>query len=99
MAPSPVRRGPHARESTPDLLSKGPGFVLYAMMDFIVDQYFPIVDALEEELEALEDASSGSPSARRRRRIYKLKRDLLDVKRGVAPLVDVGTARSALEVT
>ena len=41
-------------ESTPELLKQGPAFVLYAIMDFIVDQYFPIVDALGEELEALE---------------------------------------------
>jgi len=42
-------------EATPALLAKGPGFVLYALMDFIVDNYFPIVDALEDELERLED--------------------------------------------
>src|SRR5574341_1061295 len=30
-------------ETTPHLLSKGPGFALYALMDFVVDQYFPIV--------------------------------------------------------
>ena len=38
----------------PHLLAKGPGYVLYAIMDFIVDQYFPLVDALEDELEGLE---------------------------------------------
>ena len=38
-------------EATPGLLAQGPGFVLYALMDFIVDQYFPIVEALEDELE------------------------------------------------
>lgn len=37
-------------ESTPDLLSKGPGFALYAVMDSIVDQYFPVIEALEGEL-------------------------------------------------
>ena len=37
-------------ESTPSLLRKGPGFVLYAIMDFVVDHYFPIVDALEANL-------------------------------------------------
>lgn len=41
-------------EAMPDLLEQGPAFVLYALMDFIVDQYFPIVDALEQELEELE---------------------------------------------
>ena len=35
-------------ESTPHLLQKGPGFALYAVMDAIVDQYFPVIDALEQ---------------------------------------------------
>ena len=35
-------------EATPALLRHGPGFVLYALMDFIVDQYFPVLDVLEE---------------------------------------------------
>jgi magnesium transporter len=77
-------------EATPQLLCKGPGFVLYALMDFIVDQYFPVVDALEDELERLEEhifneAVSRATTAR----IYKLKRSLLEVKRAVSPLVDV----------
>lgn len=42
-------------EATPRLLAKGPGFVLHAIMDFVMDQYFPIVDALENDLDALED--------------------------------------------
>ena len=42
-------------EATPGLLQKGPGFVLYALIDFIVDQYFPVVDKLENALEALEE--------------------------------------------
>src|SRR5262245_14931841 len=46
-------------EATPHLLTKGPGFVLYALMDFIVDQYLPIVEALEEQLEALEEEIFG----------------------------------------
>ena len=77
-------------ETTPDLLSKGPGFVLYALMDFIVDHYFPIVDALEEELEALEEKIFGESLSRETTtRIYELKRDLVEVKRAVSPLVDI----------
>ena len=77
-------------ETTPLLLSQGPGFALYALMDFIVDQYFPLVDTLEDELEALEaqifdEAMNREITAR----IYKLKRNLLGVKRCVSPLVDV----------
>ena len=41
-------------ESTPALLKKGPGFALYALMDAVVDQYFPVIDALEQELVELE---------------------------------------------
>ncbi|MBI4010865.1 MAG: magnesium/cobalt transporter CorA [Candidatus Rokubacteria bacterium] len=77
-------------EATPHLLSMGPGFVLYALMDFVVDHYFPIVDALEDELESLEDQIFGEEFSRETtRRIYELKRDLLEVKRAVSPLVDV----------
>jgi magnesium transporter len=93
-----VRHGPsltytdvRARcEHTPHLLSKGPGFVLYALMDFIVDHYFPIVEALEDQLETLEDEIFGAAVSRETtRRIYELKRQLLEFKRAVSPLVDV----------
>jgi len=77
-------------EAAPQLLSKGPGFVLYALMDFIVDQYLPIVEALEEQLSELEEEIFGEQVNRDTTgRIYRLKRDLLALKRAVSPLVDV----------
>jgi magnesium transporter len=77
-------------ERSPEQLKKGPGYVLYALMDFVVDHYFPIVDALEEELARLEDAIFGQRfDQRTTERIYALKRDLVAVRRAVAPLVDV----------
>ncbi len=77
-------------EATPDLMAKGPGFVLYALMDFIVDQYFPLVDTFEDKLAALEDDIFGQTFTRdTTQRIYQLKRDLLEVKRAVAPMVDM----------
>ena len=77
-------------EATPQLLRKGPGFVLYALMDFVVDHYFPILDVLEDRLESLEDEIFGGEFDRdTTERIYKLKRDLLVLKRAVAPLVEV----------
>lgn len=79
-------------ESQPQLLAKGPGFVLYALMDFIVDQYFPIVEALEDELEKVEQEIFGDNVSRTvTTRIYDLKRELLAVKRAVWPLVDVSS--------
>jgi magnesium transporter len=77
-------------EASPDLLAKGPGFVLYALMDFIVDQYFPLVDSFEERLEELEENIFRQTLTRETtERIYQLKRSLLEVKRAVTPLVDI----------
>lgn len=77
-------------ESTPQLLSKGPGFALYAVMDSIVDQYFPVIEGLEQELETLEEKIFGEKYKRETTaEIYRLKRELLSVKRAVSPLIDI----------
>jgi magnesium transporter len=77
-------------ESTPDLMRKGQGFVLYAVMDFIVDRYFPVVHELEQELESIElKIFKEKPTRETTEQIYDLKRELLEVKRAVSPLVDV----------
>jgi magnesium transporter len=77
-------------EASPELLKKGPGFVVYAIMDFVVDQYFPVVDALEDRLEALEDTLfEGSLDRETTQRLYALKRELVSVKRAISPLLEV----------
>ncbi|HVO24249.1 MAG TPA: magnesium/cobalt transporter CorA [Candidatus Margulisiibacteriota bacterium] len=77
-------------EASPQLLRKGPGFVLYALMDFVVDNYFPVVDELEEKLESLEECIFGGGFNREStEEIYALKRDLVGLKRAVSPLVEV----------
>ena len=77
-------------ETTPHLLAKGPGYVLYAVMDFVVDQYLPIVQELEEDVQQIEEVIFGDRSAPdASARIYHLKRDLLALRRAVSPLVDV----------
>jgi magnesium transporter len=77
-------------ETMPDLLSKGQGFVLYAIMDFIVDMYFPVVQELEVALETIEDkVFKENPSRETTEQIYQLKKDLLEVKRAVSPLIDI----------
>ncbi len=79
-------------ESTPHLLSKGQGFALYAVMDFIVDQYFPVIDELEEELQEIEDeVFKEKPSRATTEHIYQLKRELLEVKRAISPLIDISS--------
>jgi magnesium transporter len=77
-------------ESTPEQMKKGQGFVLYAVMDFIVDRYFPIVHELENELELIETKIfKEKPNRETTENIYDLKRELLEVKRAVSPLVDI----------
>lgn len=77
-------------ESTPHLLRIGEGFALYAVMDSIVDQYFPVVEALEEGLLSIEDkVFRERPSRETTEDIYLLKRQLLEVKRAVSPLIDI----------
>jgi magnesium transporter len=77
-------------ESTPNFLRKGPGFALYAVMDSIVDQYFPVVDALEQELASLEEKIFHEKFRKETTaKIYRMKRQLLEVKRVVSPLIDI----------
>ena len=77
-------------ESAPNLLRKGPGFALYAILDFVVDQYFPILSGIEDAVEDLEerffkrDFDEGDIS-----RLYEFKRDLVGLRRAIAPLVEV----------
>jgi magnesium transporter len=79
-------------ESTPQLLRKGPGFALYAVMDSIVDGYFPVIESLGEELEVLEERIfSERPSRETTKQIYDLKRQLVEVKRAISPLMDMCT--------
>ena len=84
-------------EASPQLLAKGEGFVLHALMDFIVDQYFPILDALQEELDKLEEQIfSGTFVRTITARLYHLRRDLLSLKQAVTPLIDVSARLSRI---
>jgi len=76
-------------EQEPELLMHGPAFVLYALMDSVVDRYFPILDQLETELEDLEDKIFSGGAARANiESLYALKRKLTVLKHAVAPLLD-----------
>lgn len=77
-------------EREPDLLRHGSGYVLYALMDAVVDRYFPILERLEEELETIEEHifSSGASPRTNIEALYELKRRLMTVKHAVAPLLE-----------
>ncbi len=77
-------------ESTPRLLRKGPGFVLYAILDFVVDNYFPILNTVEDAVEELEERFfKGDFGQDDLGRLYEFKRDLMELRRAAAPLVEV----------
>ncbi|HQX50414.1 MAG TPA: magnesium/cobalt transporter CorA [Planctomycetaceae bacterium] len=84
-------------EALPQMLAKGEGFVLHALIDFIVDQYFPITDALEQELDELEEQIFSGKFVRSvTARIYHLRRDLLSLKQAVTPLIEVSARLSRM---
>ncbi len=76
-------------EREPNHLKLGSSFVFYALMDAVVDRYFPLVDALESELEAIEAKIFVKGSARSNiERMYGLKGQAMLLKHAVAPLME-----------
>src|SRR5262245_52533458 len=87
-------------ESAPKMLAMGESFVVYSVMDFIVDNYFPILHRLEEEVDALEDAVFSRESTQPNiTRIYELRHELLLLRRSVQPLLEVCNRISRFDVT
>ncbi|MBX9908474.1 MAG: magnesium/cobalt transporter CorA [Beijerinckiaceae bacterium] len=77
-------------ETCPTSLAKGEDFILYAILDFIVDNYMPVLESIHEEVEAFEDKVLERPMGRADiERLYTLRRDLLRLRNAVGPLVDV----------
>ena len=73
-------------EREPELLAEGPGYILYTLMDTVVDRYFPIIDALEDELEGVEGRIfQGEPSRDIIEALYELKRRLMVLRHAAAP--------------
>lgn len=76
-------------EREPELLKLGAGFVLYALMDAVVDRYFPVLDDLESQLESIEEHLFAKGSALGNiEKLYALKRRLVIVKHAVTPLME-----------
>jgi magnesium transporter len=74
-------------EREPHLLKHGSGFVLYALIDAVVDRYFPVLETLEDELERLEERIfSGAPSRENIEALYALKQKLMTLKHAAEPL-------------
>jgi len=76
-------------EHEPQLLRHGAGFVLYALMDAVVDRYFPILEQIETDLEEIESQIFEGGAARSNvQRLYALKRRASVLRHAVAPLLE-----------
>jgi magnesium transporter len=76
-------------EREPHLLAQGSAFVLYALMDAVVDRYFPVVDMLETELEQIEDRIFIRGSQRANiEQLYELKTKVLELRHAVVPMIE-----------
>ncbi len=74
-------------EREPHLLKHGAAFVFYALIDTVVDRYFPVLEAVEDELEAVEARIfDGSPGRANIEALYAIKQKLVTLKHAVGPL-------------
>jgi len=77
-------------EERTKLAVKGPGFALYAVLDFVVDHYQPIVAQFEKDFEAIEtDIFKGEFDRLVIERLYDLKRHLLELRNAALPVADI----------
>jgi len=93
-----IRHGPSASytrvralaEASPAMLRRGESYILYAILDFVVDHYLEVVEKVQSEADEIEnDMLDERMSQSQVHRLYILRRDLLRLRSGVAPLVEV----------
>lgn len=75
----------------------GPDYLLYALVDAIVDQYFAVLEALGEKIELLQERVMADPRPETLKDIHALKRQLLFVRRAVWPLREAMNSLSRSE--
>jgi magnesium transporter len=84
----------HRLESEPDLLRLGPEAVMYAILDRVVDGYYPVVAGVGNDIDEIEiEVFSGDPQVSRR--IYELSREVTEFQRATQPLIEMTDALTA----
>jgi magnesium transporter len=77
-------------EQSPDLVKEGGGFLLYTVLDEVVDRYFDVVDRLEDESETVEEEVFSQDTAEDvQERIFRLRKRVMVFRRRLGPLRDV----------
>jgi magnesium transporter len=79
----------HLHDRIPLALGRGPDFLLYTLLDLVVDAYFPLLDEIEDEIDSLEDRLLAKGSAIDINRLLALKRGLVRIRRAVSPQREV----------
>src|SRR3954451_1221540 len=72
-----------------NLLKRGPDFLLYAITDGIVDGYFPVLDAIEDEIDRLQDDVIKTPTPATLERLFELKKELIGLRRAMSPAREI----------
>jgi magnesium transporter len=78
-------------QERPDLVALGPAAVLYSVVDKVVDDYVPVIDGLDNDIHEVElevFSDSGTDTGNPVERIYKLKREVLEMQRATGPLFE-----------
>jgi magnesium transporter len=77
-------------EQNPRMMKHGSMYILYAILDFVVDNYYPVVDELNDHLKALEQDIFGNTFKKKTiRHLYDLRRQLVDLRLATNPLHDI----------
>ena len=71
------------------LLEEGPDHLLWAFVDAIVDGYFPVFDALEDDVDTVQERVLGRPDTATLQQIFRLRRELIRMRHIVAPSREV----------
>ncbi len=82
-------RLPQLRGEPASFLRRGVDFLLYAITDGIVDAYFPVLDAIEDEIDDLQDDVIRRPTAETLERLFALKRELIGLRRAMSPAREI----------
>jgi magnesium transporter len=87
---TPLDTGAIARRirTHPELASSGTGFLLYVVLDELVDSFFPTLDAIGDRVEGLKEAIFDGQPRRIQTAIYDLRKDLIAIRRVSGPMRD-----------
>src|SRR6266700_6506938 len=87
-----LRKAITSEEGEENIMARGMASLLYAILDALVDSYFPVLDDLDDLIDELEDVTVNSTSNDVQVRIFRIKRSLALMRRVISPQVEVTNA-------